>query len=1419
VTSGDTGIATQTMTLTGTSFDGAAINRTVTTDASGNYSFANIPQGTYSVKEGVVSETYLNDGIDSAGSLGGNTLVNDTISAINLPSNTPATDYNFAEVPQARVGIAKQLVGGLTNNADGSFNATFQLVVKNFSLETLNSVAVSDALSGAAPRFGTYNNGTLGNGEYKLIAAPSGTCPGLQAGFTGTGANTIAATLPSLAVGANCTISFTLQVQPTAPLPPLLPSGGRYENQASVDAVGALSGQTSVTNPQLQDLSDNGANPDPNGNNQANEAGENDPTPLAPSYAPAIGIAKQVNGAVSVQADGSLLVPMQLVVKNLGNEPLSSASVNDALATAAGGQFGSFVAGGAGASLSSGQYTVQTAPVFAGACNTGSLTAGYSGETGTTQLATIASFATGANCTLDFVYRFMPTLATTYTNQAMTAATSAYTATPVNDLSDNGSNPDPNGNGTGNEVGENDPTPVPVPRIGLAKQAGGVVNHGDGTYSVLFTLTLRNAGQTPLSAVQVTDTVAGQFGTYTTSTVPAPGQYTIATGPSVVAPSNGAALTAVAAGVFTGSGAGNALLQPASSTLPNVGSGTASSAQLQYTVRFFPTTAGPFNNTALATGSPPGGGTVSDNSVDGANPDANGNGDPGDDASPTVVSLSSQAIGVAKAVTGIVQTGAQRYRIPYTLIVQNVSTTVTATNVQMTDSLTSTFPTAQSIVIVTAPVVSACSGTLLVANTAFTGIGQNALLAGNQNLQPGERCTLSFTSEIDFGSNALPTAVQNNQATATTAQTPGGTVIVTDLSDNGSVPDANGNGNASEAGENDPTPVSFAAGTLSSVSGKVYLDVNHNRVDDDGAPATASVQGFSVEVLNSAGVVVGSALTDAAGAYSVNGLFPSTPGNPATEYSVRFRAPVSGAIYGLAQSVDPTPARNGVIANGIITQLQLAPGVITLDQNLPLDPSGVVYNSVTRNPVAGATVTLLNGGAPVPGSCLVGGLNTQTTGATGQYQFLLLNPVPPGCPGSGTYTLQVVQPGGYLPPFSSIIPPNAAAYTPSVGGTDAIQTQPGAPSGAAPTIYYTGFVLTLNGVPGSSSSNVVNNHIPLDPVLGGAIALTKTTPLVNVSVGQLVPYTLSARNTLAATLSNIDIRDNVPAGFKYKPGSASVDGLMQEPLVNGRVLTWPNLSFAPNAVRTVKLLLVVGAGVQPGEYINSAQAFNNLVPPPSSNAVSSVASATVRVIPDPTFDCSDLIGKVFDDQNANGYQDQGEPGIPNVRLATARGWLVTTDAEGRFHVACAAIPDADHGSNFIMKLDERTLPTGYRVTTENPRDVRLTRGKMSKLNFGATIHKVVRVDMTDSAFEPGKTTLKTDWTQQLAGLTEQLKARPTVLRLGYKAGSEGEALARERLRAVSQQLKDGWKQQNCCQTLLIEEELFLPAAAANKEGK
>ena len=301
-----------------------------------------------------------------------------------------------------------------------------------------------------------------------------------------------------------------------------------------------------------------------------------------------------------------------------------------------------------------------------------------------------------------------------------------------------------------------------------------------------------------------------------------------------------------------------------------------------------------------------------------------------------------------------------------------------------------------------------------------------------------------------------------------------------------------------------------------------------------------------------------------------------------------------------------------------------------------------------------------------------------------------------------------------------------------------------------------------------------------------------------------MPYTITVTNVFGVPLHDIAIVDQFPAGFKYVAGSARLEGNPAEPRVNGRELTWDQLELAVNKRYTVKFLLVVGSGVSEGEYVNRALVRNTAI----GAAVSGEATATVRVIPDPTFDCTDVIGKVFDDRNLNGQQDKGEKGLAGVRVVTARGLIAATDEHGRFHITCAVVPDEDSGSNFILKLDERSLPSGYRLTTENPRVQRATRGKMLRFNFGVTIHRVVRMDISDGVFEPETSELRLQWTPKIAQLLSELKKGPSLLRLSYLADVEREVLVRERLAALKREISRQWEQLDGGYRLAVETEVF-----------
>jgi uncharacterized repeat protein (TIGR01451 family) len=321
------------------------------------------------------------------------------------------------------------------------------------------------------------------------------------------------------------------------------------------------------------------------------------------------------------------------------------------------------------------------------------------------------------------------------------------------------------------------------------------------------------------------------------------------------------------------------------------------------------------------------------------------------------------------------------------------------------------------------------------------------------------------------------------------------------------------------------------------------------------------------------------------------------------------------------------------------------------------------------------------------------------------------------------------------------------------------------------------------------------------------LVLTKTTPLVDVAAGQSVPYTITAVNPGTTTVVNSNLVDLIPAGFRYRAGSSSVNGRKLEPTVNGRELTWTHLSFAPGQKITFTLVLTIGAGVTGGEFVNQASAYNA-----STHAlISNVATATVRITGDPSFDCPDLIGKVFDDANANGYADPGEKGIAGVRLVTAQGLMVTTDAQGRYHIACPVRDLGALGADFIVKVDERTLPSGYRLTTDNPETVKLTAGKVSKLNFGATIHRVVRVEVSAAAFDGAD--LRPEIAAQLDPLVASLKDERSIVRLAYSAADEADSTVELRLQVLKDALAALWKTHECRYPLNVEEDIVRSAKA------
>src|SRR5258708_1875485 len=273
---------------------------------------------------------------------------------------------------------------------------------------------------------------------------------------------------------------------------------------------------------------------------------------------------------------------------------------------------------------------------------------------------------------------------------------------------------------------------------------------------------------------------------------------------------------------------------------------------------------------------------------------------------------------------------------------------------------------------------------------------------------------------------------------------------------------------------------------------------------------------------------------------------------------------------------------------------------------------------------------MVRGSATLPATCFDDPVQQgQITQAGGYYRFDV-NFSDPACPSGSSYLIVVTAPtSNYVAGESLVIPPSSNAATAPFSvltcPTDALPAIPyceaqasefapplSVPARSVGTQYYLN--LTLDGSAVPRSSQIYNNHIPLDPQLAGAFSITTPTPLVNVTRGQLVPYTITISNAIAASLQGEQVLDRYPAGFRYVPGSARLDGVPSEPKVAAGQLVWDRLNFS-SSTRTIVLLLAVGAGVGEGEFVNRAQVVDGLTGKP----LSAEATATLRAAPDQPF--------------------------------------------------------------------------------------------------------------------------------------------------------------------------------------------------------
>ena len=459
-------------------------------------------------------------------------------------------------------------------------------------------------------------------------------------------------------------------------------------------------------------------------------------------------------------------------------------------------------------------------------------------------------------------------------------------------------------------------------------------------------------------------------------------------------------------------------------------------------------------------------------------------------------------------------------------------------------------------------------------------------------------------------------------------------------------------------------------GPVGSIGDRVWLDADGDGIQD--ASETGGITGVTVQLKNSAGTVIATTTTNASGNYSFTGL-------AAGNYKVVFPASISGAIVtgqdvGGDDNVDSDPSQatgeTGTItlASGQnITNVDAGycPTTLALGNKVWYDTNNNGLES-SENGIANITVKLYkddNNDNVADGASIA----TTTTNSSGNYLFSNLGP--------GNYIVGVIIPNGYMsssvnggdPDNNINLDDNGQVLAGNEIRGQAITLVAGTePNGNTNNTYDFGLL------PDCSCTTSASNLLVNGSFESGTTGWSWSNGTLTTGTGYIACGLKNGFNSWSSGTSKVWQDVAVAAGsvvtFKGFAGTHT-GGLTCSPKLSLIFLNASNTVLGQSDV-TVTKDVTINFG-QLDEYTITATA------PAGTTKVrvqSSITCNTMKIdafcltATTPPASVGDF---VWQDLNADGIQDAGEPGIPNVTVVLKDNigntvGTTTTNASGAY---------------------------------------------------------------------------------------------------------------------------------------------------------